>query len=129
MRRELHSVVDGQDAWRQSILLGRARPSHGLDLKPHQLWVELAARPAVELLEGFFDRARSLVGPRVRDRVERVRHPNDPGLDWNVDACDPIGIARPVEVLVVPAGDPSCKGKRQRRWRRRSERPMLDWTS
>jgi taurine--2-oxoglutarate transaminase len=70
-------------------------------------WTPLTPCAVRQLFERPFDRARRLVRPSVRHRVKRVGDPHDPRLQRDVLAAKSIGIARAIDILVMPAGDPS----------------------
>ena len=47
---------------------------------------------------------RPAIGTVARHRVERVRHGEDPGGEWDLVALQAVGIALAVEALVMVAG-------------------------
>ena len=82
--------------------------------------VELGARLALQDVEGPLVRSRLAVGASGSDRVERVGDRDDARADRNVGAGEAVGIAGPVDALVVAANDHGQLRVAQRRDHRRA---------
>src|SRR6266542_276084 len=78
-----------------------------VDKQSRELGIELRARTAGELLKRPLDRARRLIRAGMGHRVECVGDADDPRLQRDALPAQSIGIARAIDVLVMPAGDPT----------------------
>ena len=68
-------------------------------------WLEVRARPALDLLEGFGERPGWTVGTVVGQGVEEVGDCNYPGLEGDTLSSSPVRISGAVPPLMVTERD------------------------
>src|SRR4051812_40721321 len=78
-------------------------------------WIELCARAAAELVEGFRRRERLAVGAAADHRIVGVARADDARAERDFLAAQPVGIAAAVPALVSGTHEPRDRPHRLRR--------------
>src|SRR3990172_1651865 len=85
-------------------------PADDGDEGVHDAAVKLLPGAAVQLLERLLKRDDALVGAVGGHRVEGVADEDDTGAEWYIIACETVGVAAAIVVLVV-VGDYRRRGR------------------